>query len=132
MNTLHLNLKKEWFDMILTGEKFVEYRDITEYWIRRLFYLDSCFDFDSGFDEIISEFNKDDTTLSSMCSFYGMKPRKFDTITFSNGFSKNRPQFTIKLKNINIGKGLSKWGAVKDKHYFCLELGEIIDKKNCL
>jgi hypothetical protein len=27
--TLHLNLKKKWFDMILSGEKKAEYRNIT-------------------------------------------------------------------------------------------------------
>jgi len=32
---LHLNLKKKWFDMIVSGEKKEEYRDITAYWARR-------------------------------------------------------------------------------------------------
>ncbi|HET8736229.1 MAG TPA: ASCH domain-containing protein, partial [Pricia sp.] len=36
MKTLHLNLKKKWFDMILSGEKKEEYREIKEYWIGRL------------------------------------------------------------------------------------------------
>lgn len=34
--TLHLTLKKEWFDMILSGEKKEEYREIKEYWSKRL------------------------------------------------------------------------------------------------
>ena len=29
MKTLHLNLKKQWFDMILSGEKKEEYRELT-------------------------------------------------------------------------------------------------------
>ena len=37
IKTLHLNLKKKWFDMILSGEKIQEYRDIKDYWILRLF-----------------------------------------------------------------------------------------------
>ena len=36
MKILHLTLKKEWFDMILSGEKLEEYRDIKDYWTTRL------------------------------------------------------------------------------------------------
>lgn len=36
MKTLHLTLKKKWFDMIASGEKTEEYREIKEYWNRRL------------------------------------------------------------------------------------------------
>ena len=33
---LHLTLKKKWFDMILSGEKTDEYREIKPYWTKRL------------------------------------------------------------------------------------------------
>ena len=33
---LHLTLKKKWFDMILSGEKKEEYREIKDYWIKRI------------------------------------------------------------------------------------------------
>lgn len=33
---LHLTLKKKWFDMILSGEKKEEYREIKPYWDYRL------------------------------------------------------------------------------------------------
>ena len=36
MNTLHLTIKKKWFDMILSGEKTEEYRDIKPYYNLRL------------------------------------------------------------------------------------------------
>ena len=36
MNTLHLTIKKQWFDMILLGEKTEEYRDIKPYYNLRL------------------------------------------------------------------------------------------------
>ena len=32
---LHLTLKKKWFDMILSGEKKEEYREIKPYWDKR-------------------------------------------------------------------------------------------------
>lgn len=36
MRVLHLNLKKRWFDMIASGEKKAEYREIKPYWVTRL------------------------------------------------------------------------------------------------
>jgi len=33
---LHLNVKKEWFDKIKSGEKKCEYREFKDYWITRL------------------------------------------------------------------------------------------------
>jgi len=33
---LHLTLKKKWFDMIASGEKKEEYREIKPYWNNRL------------------------------------------------------------------------------------------------
>ena len=33
---LHLTLKKNWFDLILSGEKKEEYREIKPYWEKRL------------------------------------------------------------------------------------------------
>jgi len=32
MKTLHLNLKRKWFDMILSGDKDEEYREIKPHW----------------------------------------------------------------------------------------------------
>ena len=37
MKTLTLSLKKKWFDMIMSGEKKEEYRDIKPHYIARLF-----------------------------------------------------------------------------------------------
>ena len=36
MCTLHLTLEKRWFDMIASGVKKEEYREIKSYWIKRL------------------------------------------------------------------------------------------------
>lgn len=36
LNVLHLTLKKQWFDMIFSGIKREEYREIKPYWIKRL------------------------------------------------------------------------------------------------
>lgn len=106
MKTLHLNLKRKWFDMILSGVKKEEYRELKTYWFRQLFK-----DFDNSMHTL------DD---------YDFK--EFDTITFSNGYTKNRPQFVIELKSIEIKQGNKEWGAEPNEKYFVLSLGEIIIK----
>ena len=37
MKILHLTLKKKWYDMIASGQKTCEYREIKPYWKKRLF-----------------------------------------------------------------------------------------------
>ena len=37
MKTLHLNLKAKWYDMIKSGIKKEEYREIKPFWEKRLF-----------------------------------------------------------------------------------------------
>ena len=101
-NTLHLNLKKKWFDMILNGEKTEEYRDIKPYWNKRFWHL-------------VSRKIKGETYFPIV-----------DTITFSNGYSKTRPQFVIEIKKLSTKKGVENWGAEKGKDYHVLELGKII------
>lgn len=34
--TLHLVLKSKWYDMIASGEKKEEYREMTDYWKKRI------------------------------------------------------------------------------------------------
>lgn len=107
-NILHLNLKSQWFNMILSGEKKEEYREQKLYW-NRIFY--------SG--------------LKAICIkdiYY--KPEDV-IICFSNGYAKNRRQFYIKCNGLKSGFGLEKWGAAKDEVYYVLKLGNIIKTVNC-
>ena len=40
LSVLNLTIKRQWFDMIFSGEKLEEYREIKEYWTTRLLYRD--------------------------------------------------------------------------------------------
>jgi len=93
MKTLHLNLHKKWFDMIQSGEKKEEYRELTDYWKTRM---------------------------------NNVKKECVGTITFSNGYAKDRRQIVVELLYISIRKGLLEWGAEKDKVYFVIHLGRIL------
>jgi len=124
--TLHLNLKRKWFDMILSGEKKEEYRQL------KVSYISLLFDY----KPIIWRFAMSDRSDLLEAIKFEFEPwkcilKKYDTITFSNGYSKNRPQFQIELKNIRVGFGKPILGAIPDTQYFILELGEIISSINC-
>ncbi|OYD42312.1 hypothetical protein ACF3OC_08510 [Sphingobacterium cellulitidis] len=95
---LHLTLKKKWFDMIASGEKKEEYRDIKDYWTNRL-----CCGFPSAYDT-----------------------KDFDQVQFRNGYAKYSPTITLQCKGIFIKEGNPKWGAVEGQKYFVIELGNII------
>lgn len=43
---LHLTLKKKWFDLIASGEKIFEYREVKEYWTKRFYDRTSTIQFD--------------------------------------------------------------------------------------
>lgn len=103
MNTLRLTLNKKWFDLILLGVKTEEYREIKDYWSRRL-------TIETGSEPTAFEF------------------KKFDQIEFKNGYRPDSPTFTIECKGIKIGRGNPDWGAEPAKLYYVLELGKLIFK----
>jgi hypothetical protein len=51
MKILHLTLKKKWFDMIASGEKREEYREIKPYWDKRLNKPYDAIQFKNGYSK---------------------------------------------------------------------------------
>lgn len=108
---LKLTLKKQWFDMILSGEKKEEYREIKDYWINRL------------------------TEDKSYCQMgndgYVINAKTFDWVEFTNGYNKNSPRVTLECKGIEIGMGFTDWGAIGNENYFIIKIGREIARMNC-
>lgn len=126
-NILHLNLKSKWFDMILSGEKKEEYREIKDFWVKRFI------------SDILVHNRLFTNDIKAICKNGGsfqlsnvenpnekIKFKNYKTIIFSNGYSKNRRQFMIELLSIKIDFGKSELGANPNQKYFVLKLGEII------
>ena len=107
-DTFTLTLDKKWFDMILSGEKTEEYREIKEYWHIRL--NNFCPNFKFSFSRSIQLNNK--------------------FIKFKNGYSKKCRSFIIEFKYLSIRNGISKFGAPENKKVFVLSLGKITEKFN--
>ena len=125
---LNLTIKKQWFDMIAGRQKREEYREIKPYWAARLIGFREEMEF-SVFEEMIDDmrapFRRFNTT-SDLLNYFRVYFRKFDTVVFRNGYSKNSPKITVQLKGIKISSGLPEWGAEHGKNYFVLLLGDVV------
>ena len=106
---LILPIKKKWYNMILSGEKKEEYREIKPYYDSRL----------------LNEFGmfKDGNKLIHGNTF----PPEVDLrkwICFRNGYSAKSPSFKA-LCTLSIGKGHKSWGAEEYKDYYVLSILDI-------
>lgn len=116
---LHLTLKKKWFDMIASGEKKEEYREIKTYWAARLVdELDepTRFELQEGMAFWLKGL------VWSARSF-----QHYDIVQFKNGYARNAPMIQFEVKNIKADFGKEKWGAEYGKPYFVIELGDKIN-----
>lgn len=89
---LRLTVCKKWFDMIVSGTKKEEYREIKAYWAKRLTTNCECY------YDVANEY---------YCGRIIYRP--FTHVLFINGYSKNRQRIEKKIKEICIGmpeKGL--------------------------
>lgn len=113
---LTLPIKKKWYDMILSGDKKEEYREIKPYYETRFMNLFGVV-FCGG------------TWIK--CSEIGLQECAKDEvqeITLRNGYSKTSPSFIARC-TLSIGTGREEWGAEKDKQYFILTIHEIMEDK---
>ena len=85
--------------MFESGEKEEEYREIKEYWIKRL----------------IVTFGEQDSQIEF---------KKYDEVLFSNGYSKTARKMRFELIKIYIGMGITKWGAPKHEQVFIIKTGK--------
>lgn len=130
---LHLTLKKKWFDMILSGEKKEEYRDLKPYWAKRLINVNGpeetrgenkVVPFDIVYDIVENLYNPEEILKA-----YHAQYNNFDEIIFRNGYATNAPEIRIECKGISIGKTNPKWSYFQYE-VFVIKLGNIIETKN--
>lgn len=106
-----LTLKKKWFEMILSGAKTEEYREMKPYWEKRFTnYFGKYYDF-----------SKDKPTM------VWNKHKK--NIVFRNGYGKDKPEFTAEC-TISEGFGNQEWGAEKGRKYYILKIHRVYNEKN--
>ena len=120
MKTLHLVLKRKWWDMIESGEKPEEYRDITSYYAARLLikgdwiYLKQTY---RGYDE--------DEIMRVVKKYAGksqLRWQHYDAVCFHRGYTNIT--MTYEFKGTSIGYGNPDWGAPTDREVFKIKLGK--------
>lgn len=105
---LTLPIKKKWFDMILSGEKKEEYREMKPYYTSRFrnYTKTPIMATDAEFKYVL------------------MKCPETVEIMFRNGYSNDRPFFVAKC-DLGMGQGNTEWGAEPNKEYYVLKILEI-------
>lgn len=106
---LVLPIKIKWFDMIRSGEKKEEYRDVKPYYIKRF----------------KNYFGLKTYGYGSIPSVFQVNNNSFKEVIFRNGYHKNSPQIHC-ICTLEMGEGNIEWGAEKDKKYFILRIWEVI------
>lgn len=96
---LTLPIKKKWFDMILSGEKKEEYREIKPYYTTRLNKIFNMV------DEIPLDFAEIE-------------------VKFTNGYGNKVPSFIADC-HLEKRAGKEEWGAEPNKEYYVLVIEKI-------
>ena len=130
MKILDLPLKKEWYEMIESGVKTEEYREVKPYWCNRLLYgcslgvEDYWKPYLQNISKAIEEHGErlpNSYNLEHLLIWqYGT--RGYTHVRFRYGYTKKTMLF--ELNGITIGKGNKEWGAPEDKEVFILKLGK--------
>mgnify|MGYP000178419721 CR=1 FL=1 len=103
---LNLVVTKRWFDMIASGEKTEEYREIKGFWLNRLLLIK---------DEGGEKFRKlhvgnndailiDAITIKKEIDIGTLKVAPFTHVLFRNGYHKYSPRIEKEIKTITFGK----------------------------
>ncbi len=116
MSEIRMLIKKKWFDMILSGEKKDEYREIKPYYTTRILHalqLRTCGDVADGFRAL---------RHALAC---GMDKRPV-YIRLKNGYAKDAPELLAKC-TVSIGTGREEWGAEPGVEYYRFHILKIIE-----
>lgn len=124
MKILDLVLKSKWYDMIASGEKREEYREIKPYWAQRLFLTGDYMvvlkphEYKAGTEEYAKCIKR--LSQPNGYSDYARFDR-YTHVRFRRGYTSATMLF--KCQGITIGKGNPEWGA-PEKEVFIIKLGE--------
>lgn len=106
-NVLDLPLKKEWYEMIESGVKKEEYREIKPFWMKRIF---GC--------------PKDCHRTEHDCLRVYFPPKDFTHVRFRYGYTNRTMAY--KIDKISIGVGKPEWGA-PNENVIIISIGDKVD-----
>ena len=110
-----LPIKKEWFDMIASGEKKEEYREIKPY-------------YDTRFGNLFGAIWVGNELLQGEDVPEEIRKEPEQEICFRNGYSGTAPTIRVRC-TLSAGTGKPEWGAEPGKKYYVLNIKEIMRKE---
>lgn len=113
---LILPIKKKRFDMIVSGEKKEEYREIKPYYDSR--FMNAFGFLLAGGQMVYGEAAPEEIR----------KPWPVPVV-FRNGYSKDSPEIVCKC-TLQFGEGKPEWGAEPGKMYYVLKIQETGGKQD--
>lgn len=115
MKNLDLPLKRKWYEMIESGKKTEEYRDIKPYWSKRLA--------DCGHDLRYCRTAKMCGRCSRLVySGWDKIQPAYTHVNFRYGYTKRT--MLREIESISIGYGKPEWGAPTDRQVFIIKFKE--------
>lgn len=109
---LTLTIEKKWFDMILSGEKTEEYRELKRYYDSR--FRNAAMLKNQEYQASVSEFRNLAATVD----------QDIGTVKFRNGYTTDAPCFLADCK-LTVGEGKPEWGAVPGTEYYILKMKNV-------
>ncbi len=110
---LILPIKKKWLDMILSGEKGNEYREIKPYWTVRIV---RWLGFPASETKAVLELLRE----------WGTQKARW--VILQNGYGRNAPRVKV-LCTLSIGTGEEAWEAERGQEYYRFHIKDIQGKK---
>lgn len=120
---LYLAVSKKWFDLIASGKKREEYREIKPYWEKRLLNYKALKEYaEKNFKELhIKKYLfPHRTPIEDVCERF---PAGFTHVRFTNGYGFDRPSLEFEIDSISFSKpqrGLCP-DEFLDKEYFVIK-----------
>jgi len=127
MKNLQLSLKRQWFEMTKAGIKTEDYREINEYWFKRLFRTTEYEEM-----EIAIQNMKIGYSINAIGMWHLYFLKDFDTTTITLGYPKSTDSdriLKLEHKGIEIGYGKEEWGAEPNKLYFIIKHGQEVKQE---
>ncbi len=128
MKILDLVLKHKWYDMIASGEKPDEYREITHHWMQRLFLPGDYFYLWKSFREYTMDAKMIARLRKQIYETAEMRFRDYDAVRFHRGYTKTT--MILAIQYITIGMGNPLLGAPTDRDVFIIKLGTQLNENN--
>ena len=127
---LRMPLKSKWFELTKAGIKTEDYREINEYWSKRLIFdYKKVFKDCTGYEWDLCQHREEYIKLIIDRKRTMIVAKPFDCNVMTLGYPKfTEPEKILKLehKGIEIRTGNPEWGAEPNKLYFVIMHGAII------